>query len=95
MMAHQSVAQIQGNLRETVIEHWLVMQKRRSEWQVRHATQPERPEEFAYDPSRDLSDDFFILLLAGSFLLLLETIIADRVRSLKGRPGIVIPVRAL
>lgn len=94
MMAHKSVAQFQGNLRETVIERWLVIQKRRSEWQVRRVIPPERPEEFACDPSGDLSDDFFVLLLAGSFLLLLETIAADRVWEFKARPGIVIPTRA-
>ncbi|KAJ3458296.1 hypothetical protein MRS44_012405 [Fusarium solani] len=94
MMAYKSVAQFQGNLRETVIERWLVIQKRRSEWQVRRVIPPERPEEFACDPSGDLPDDFFILLLAGSFLLLLETIVADRVWEFKARPGIVIPARA-
>lgn len=76
------------------------MQKKRSETQVRRALQPDRHEEFVCDPSGDLSDGFLVLLVAGSFalllfLLLLETLAADRFWLYKARPGIVVLARAM
>lgn len=100
MMAHKSVAQFQCNKRETVIERWLVMQKEGSEGQRRHTLQPDRHEEFICDPSGNPSDGFLVLLVAGSFalllfLLLLETLGTDRVWLYEARPGIVVPARAI